>query len=49
VIFTIGMNVPEWQEGSIIDCGGKIEKHTENCGRIQDGHFLKDICKFTLR
>lgn len=45
----IGINVAVWQEGSILDYGGKIEKHTEHCVWIQDGYYLKDMCKFTVR
>jgi hypothetical protein len=38
-----------WQEGSIIDYGGQIEKHTEDAVWINGGYFLKAHYEFRIR
>ena len=44
-----GMAVIVWQEGSIIDYGGPITKHTDAAVYINDGYFLKATCEFRIR
>jgi hypothetical protein len=41
--------VTVWQNGKLIDYGGKIERHTDEAVFINDGYFLKDVCEFRIR
>lgn len=43
------LNVIVWQNDSIIEYGGKIESHTDDSVRINDGKYLKATCEFKVR
>ncbi|MFD0682426.1 MULTISPECIES: hypothetical protein [unclassified Paenibacillus] len=45
----LGVPVTVYQESEIIDYGGVIEKHTEDCVYINGGHFIKENCQFKVR
>jgi hypothetical protein len=43
------LNISVWQQGEIIDYGGKIVGHTEGAVHINDGRYLKAVCVFKVR
>lgn len=44
-----GIPVSVWQDGELIDYGGKITKQTEDAVYINDGYYLKSVCEFIVR
>ncbi|MDF2657779.1 MAG: hypothetical protein K0Q94_570 [Paenibacillus sp.] len=41
--------VTVWQNGTILDYGGQIEKHTDDAVWINGGYYLKAVCEFRIR
>jgi hypothetical protein len=44
-----GLDISVWQQGEIIDYGGKIVGNTEESVHINDGRYLKIACEFKVR
>lgn len=44
-----GQAVSIWQDGDLVDYGGKIESLTERHVTINDAKYLRATCTFTLK
>jgi hypothetical protein len=44
-----GLNISVWQQGEIVDYGGKIIANTDDSVHINDGKYLKAVCAFKVR
>ena len=44
-----GLNISVWQNGEIINYGGKIERHTDEAVIINGGYYLKADYEFRVR
>jgi hypothetical protein len=44
-----GWHVEVWQQGQLIDYGGRIEAHTEYAVTVYGSKYLKAVCEFRVR